>query len=77
VPRFLTEVIETGALPLGKSMWLETELALPEEAPERWVDVFTKEKLSAVNSRGKKLLPLSDALRKFPLALLVEDGSHA
>jgi (1->4)-alpha-D-glucan 1-alpha-D-glucosylmutase len=77
VPRFLTEVIETGALPLGKSMWLETKLALPEEAPDRWVNVFTNETLSAVISRGKKLLPLSDALQKFPLALLVENGSRA
>jgi (1->4)-alpha-D-glucan 1-alpha-D-glucosylmutase len=76
VPRFLAQVIETGSLPLGESMWLETQLALPEEAPEHWIDIFSKEKITAVPSKDKKLLSVSRALKKFPVALLVADEFH-
>jgi (1->4)-alpha-D-glucan 1-alpha-D-glucosylmutase len=76
VPRYLTEIVETRSLPLGKSTWLETKLALPEQAPEHWIDIFTNEKITTAPSKGKKLLSLSCALKNFPVALLVADGFH-
>ena len=76
-PRHLTGIIQPGALPLGESVWPDTKLVLPEEAPDRWVDIFTRVKISAAASKGEKLLPLSRALEHFPLALLVADGFHA
>jgi (1->4)-alpha-D-glucan 1-alpha-D-glucosylmutase len=76
-PRHLTGIIQPGALPLGESVWPDTKLVLPQEAPDRWVDIFTRAKISAVASKGEKLLPLSCALEHFPVALLVGDEFHA
>jgi maltooligosyltrehalose synthase len=64
-------------LPLGESVWSDTKLVLPQEAPDRWVDTFTRAKISAEASKGEKLMPLSYALKNFPVALLDADGFHA
>ena len=75
VPRYLTRLIETGAIPLGESVWGETNLVLPEQAPDHWQQIFTGESCSAMVSRGKRLLPVRLALHRFPVALLVSDES--
>jgi (1->4)-alpha-D-glucan 1-alpha-D-glucosylmutase len=73
-PRYLTGIIQPGALPLGESVWSDTKLALPQEVPNRWLDIFTQAKISAAASKGEKLMSLSLALEHFPVALLVSDG---
>ena len=76
-PRHLTGIIQAGALPLGESVWPDTKLVLPQEAPDRWVDTFTRAKISAEAAKGEKLISLSYALKNFPVALLDGDGFHA
>jgi (1->4)-alpha-D-glucan 1-alpha-D-glucosylmutase len=69
VPRLLTKLVHVGTLPLGKRVWKDDVLLLPESAPERWLQVFTGENLD-VFSPGKEM-PLSSIFRRFPVALLI------
>jgi (1->4)-alpha-D-glucan 1-alpha-D-glucosylmutase len=75
-PRHLTGIIQSEALPLGEAVWTDAKLALPEDAPDRWLNIFTNEKLSVEVSQSKKFLSLSSALEKFPVALLTQSGGH-
>jgi (1->4)-alpha-D-glucan 1-alpha-D-glucosylmutase len=72
VPRLLTKLVVPGTLPLGKQVWGDDRLLLPEEAPESWRNVFTGESLK-VSTAEKRGLPLSDMLSIFPVALLVSN----
>jgi len=72
VPRLLTRLVVLGTPPLGKQVWGDDRLLLPDEAPESWRNVFTGESLK-VFTVGERGLPLSDMLSIFPVALLVND----
>jgi len=72
VPRLLTRLVVPGTPPLGKQVWGDDRLLLPDEAPESWRNVFTGESLK-VFTVGERGLPLSDMLSIFPVALLVND----
>ena len=69
IPRLLTKLVRADTLPLGRRVWADDRLLLPEDAPEHWLNIFTGEKLKA-SDRGKELT-LSEILRLFPVALLV------
>jgi (1->4)-alpha-D-glucan 1-alpha-D-glucosylmutase len=71
-PRLLTKLVVPGTFPLGKQVWGDDLLLLPNEAPESWRNVLTGESLK-VSTAGKRGLPLSDVLSSFPVALLVND----
>lgn len=68
-PRFLSELVNPGQLPLGGEVWENTSVALPERAPARWVSVFTDE---AYESRGE--LKIADIFNRFPAGFLVGES---
>jgi len=69
VPRLLTKLVRVGVIPVGREVWGEDLLLLPEGVPERWLNSFTGEKLKV--SGSKNGLKLSDILYSFPVALLI------
>jgi (1->4)-alpha-D-glucan 1-alpha-D-glucosylmutase len=66
-PRFVMRLSGGFKPPLGRRVWRDTELCLPENAPLRWTNVLTGESLTVSESRR---MPLPSVLRKFPVALL-------
>jgi (1->4)-alpha-D-glucan 1-alpha-D-glucosylmutase len=72
VPIFLTCLIKEGEAPLGRKVWNETHIILPENAPRIWTDRITGEKIKTEN----KCL-IGDAMKSFPVSLLVgEEGDE-
>ncbi|MBN1862186.1 MAG: malto-oligosyltrehalose synthase [Dehalococcoidales bacterium] len=71
-PRFFSKLDCARSLPLDSRVWGDDLLLLPDGAPENWRNVFTGESLK-VSTAGKRVLPLSDVLGIFPVALLVND----
>jgi len=69
-PRFLTSLIQPGEYPLGKKVWDDTYLQLPPEAPSAWKDTITEQMVQAHGS-----LPVGEALKHFPVALLISNES--
>ena len=70
VPRFLTGLVEAPHAPVGTTVWRDTWVALPAEAPSSWQNVLTGQRLQ-VNGT----LQAGDAMSDFPLALLRAGGS--
>jgi (1->4)-alpha-D-glucan 1-alpha-D-glucosylmutase len=66
VPRFLTSLIQPDELPLGRDVWQDTSVQLPDGVATTWRDVITGQTLDASGS-----LAVGDALSHFPVALLV------
>lgn len=65
-PRFLTELVEEGTLPVGQETWGNTVILLPKGAPEAWTNPLTGE---VVESKGQILA--GEAMVTFPGALLL------
>jgi (1->4)-alpha-D-glucan 1-alpha-D-glucosylmutase len=53
--------------PLGEKVWGETALVLPGQAPARWINVFTGERMRVPE---ESTLPLAEVFGHFPVALL-------
>lgn len=68
-PRFLTSLIKEGEYPLGKGIWKDTSIVLPEDFPSTWRDAITDQ-----NLEGRKTLQISGILKHFPVALLISEG---
>ncbi|HEY77823.1 MAG TPA: malto-oligosyltrehalose synthase [Dehalococcoidia bacterium] len=68
VPRLLTRLVSFGIPPVSRQVWGDDQLLLPEDAPERWHNVFTGEKLTS--SSMARELAIGDILSSFPVALL-------
>jgi len=64
-PRFFTQLSEADVLPIGKQVWQEDRILLPEDAPRNWLNTFTGEVIEGVGS-----LPLAEVFGVFPVALL-------
>ena len=71
-PRFLSHLIQAGDFPLGRHVWQDTELIMPDGAPAAWRNVITGEELSAAQA-----LSVGDILLSFPVALLMGEGQVA
>jgi (1->4)-alpha-D-glucan 1-alpha-D-glucosylmutase len=70
-PRLTTQLVAAGRMPLGRAVWRETSLQLPEAAPESWHNVLTGDGLTASpDPGGLKTLALAEVLKRFPIALL-------
>ncbi len=71
VPRFLARLVKEGE-PLGEEVWAESHLVLPEEVLTggQFRNVFTSEIIQAMAQDGKRVLPLANAFRTFPVAML-------
>ena len=69
VPRLTVGLVqEAGRLPIGRDIWGDTPVSLPEElAGARWRNVFTGETLAAPGGQ----LGLAEVLCDFPVALLL------
>jgi (1->4)-alpha-D-glucan 1-alpha-D-glucosylmutase len=67
-PRLVAPLVMRGELPLGESAWEDTNVQLPDNAPDTWRHVFTDQSIN-----GKTSLALSDVFRHFPLGLLTGD----
>jgi (1->4)-alpha-D-glucan 1-alpha-D-glucosylmutase len=70
-PRFLSHLVQEGDFPLGRQVWQDTEVIMPNGAPAAWRNVITSEVLSAGQA-----LSVGDVLRSFPVALLVGEGKE-
>jgi (1->4)-alpha-D-glucan 1-alpha-D-glucosylmutase len=70
-PRFLSHLIQEGDFPLGRQVWQDTEVIMPDGAPAAWRNVITNEVLS-----GRQALPAGDILLSFPVALLLGEGKE-
>ena len=70
-PRFLSHLIQEGDFPLGRQVWQDTEVIMPNGAPAAWRNVITSEVLSA-----GKALPVGDVLLSFPVAMLMGEGKE-
>jgi len=69
-PRFLSRLVQAGDFPLGRKIWQDTQVTMPDAAPAQWRNVITSEVLSAGMA-----LPVGDALLNFPVALLMGEDS--
>ena len=67
-PRFFTGLERIGKFPLGSPIWQDTEISMPEGHSKYWVDVFTRETVSAATS-----LRIADILKHFPVAMLINE----
>lgn len=64
-PKMLTSIADNNTFPLGEQVWQDNYISLPEDAPFKWINVFTDEKISV---SGK--LYLHEAFAHFPVAFL-------
>ena len=69
VPRFLTVLVEYGGLPLGREVWQDTGVILPEPAPSLWRNMLTGQVLS-----GNQTLWAGEIFQHFPVALLMSES---
>lgn len=69
VPRFVTGVVGEGEFPLGPEVWGDTAVKLPPGAPRRWNDA-----ISGFRVLGADAITVGEALRLFPVGLLMEEG---
>ena len=71
VPRLLMKLSSLGEPPIGRSVWKESVLAVPKDAPKHWRNVCTGEDVvSSSTSQQVSILSLSAIFRHFPVALL-------
>lgn len=68
VPLFLTSVIAEGQAPIGESVWGDTALPLPPEAPRNWRNAITGERVHT-----RQGLRVAEALNTFPVSLLISE----
>ncbi len=66
-PLQTTELVNEGQFPVGRAVWQDTAIVLPEGASTVWTDALCGERLNAESGR----VPLADALKHFPGALLI------
>ena len=75
VPRFMTRLpCDRQQLPLGKEVWQDTRLMLPEIEPALlWTNVFTGQRLRAGTEDEQSTFSLAELFSDFPLALLIAE----
>jgi (1->4)-alpha-D-glucan 1-alpha-D-glucosylmutase len=72
VPRLTLKLSPSAKPPLGKRLWKDTVLHLPEGAPKGWQNMFTGEGLAVSNSNTTQPgLLAHEVFRRFPVALLM------
>jgi (1->4)-alpha-D-glucan 1-alpha-D-glucosylmutase len=70
VPRLPASLVAPEQMPLGRPVWGNTALRLPDKAPRNWVNVITGETITAsLQKTGHKLIA-AEMLTSFPVALL-------
>src|SRR5690606_35861502 len=75
-PRLTVSLAPAGAPPLGRAVWADTCIQLPNRAPKTWRDELTGRAI-AVGPHAQTL-SVGDTLATLPVALLVaEPAPHA
>jgi (1->4)-alpha-D-glucan 1-alpha-D-glucosylmutase len=69
VPRFLSQVVTVGQLPLGKRVWGACSVQLPKSAPVHWRDVITGQSIRTVTTSRRMSLRVADLFQDFPVAM--------
>jgi maltooligosyltrehalose synthase len=69
VPRLIVTLSQDGGAPLGRGVWDDTRIALPDARPLR--DVFTGAVRQPVPVDGAFTLEAAAIFDRFPVALLV------
>jgi (1->4)-alpha-D-glucan 1-alpha-D-glucosylmutase len=72
VPRLVAGLLQfEDKAPLGKDVWGNTELVVPDEIRgDRFRNILTGEDVAAVSQSGKRTLSLADVFASFPVAML-------
>jgi (1->4)-alpha-D-glucan 1-alpha-D-glucosylmutase len=65
-PRFLTGIVEESILPVGRDIWHDTSIILPEDAPVLWTEMLTGSEVDL----GRTFY-VGDVLDQYPGALLM------
>jgi (1->4)-alpha-D-glucan 1-alpha-D-glucosylmutase len=75
-PRLTSQLCAHGRWPLGREVWRDDWLRLPEGAPRTWRDVYT-DSLTKAEEQPMRL-PLGDVFAGFPVALMesVDDATR-
>jgi (1->4)-alpha-D-glucan 1-alpha-D-glucosylmutase len=68
--RLFTKILAAGELYFDQEMWRENFLALPQEAPKEWLNIFTGETMTSKQRPRSRLLPLARLCQNLPVALL-------
>ncbi|HSF34068.1 MAG TPA: malto-oligosyltrehalose synthase [Candidatus Tectomicrobia bacterium] len=75
VPRFVIKLSPSAMPPLGKRIWKDTLLLLPDGAPSGWQNVLTgKDLITSDHSPAERGLLAHEVFRHLPIALLVGPG---
>ncbi|KMQ49974.1 Malto-oligosyl trehalose synthase [Chitinispirillum alkaliphilum] len=67
VPRLLTEVVSEKKLPLGREVWNDSCIELPDNFPKYYRNVLTEERVELKNGR----LDIGDLFTLYPGAVLI------
>jgi (1->4)-alpha-D-glucan 1-alpha-D-glucosylmutase len=70
VPRLVAKLTRPNQFPLGKEVWGAGAVALPDSAPELWLDELTGEKLETTATERGRVLRLHRLFARFPVVLL-------
>jgi (1->4)-alpha-D-glucan 1-alpha-D-glucosylmutase len=70
VPRMVTGLRAAGRPPVGRRTWKATAIALPSKAPERWVNVLTRESPRTARAAEGRAMYIHTVFQRFPVALL-------
>jgi (1->4)-alpha-D-glucan 1-alpha-D-glucosylmutase len=73
VPRFTTRLCTQGKFPIGEAIWQDTQIILPKNAPKRWSNVLSNERLEAEESLGQPALKMQALLSSFPVGFYSSD----
>ncbi len=70
-PRLFYPLTEIQDPPVGAGVWANTAVEAPSEAVKQYRNIFTGETVGILIKEEKPWIPLEDALRDFPVAVLV------
>ncbi len=70
-PRLFYPLTEIQDPPVGAGVWAKTAVEAPSEAVKRYRNILTGETVGILIKEEKPWIPLEDALRDFPVAVLV------
>jgi (1->4)-alpha-D-glucan 1-alpha-D-glucosylmutase len=71
-PRLVMKLSPSSKPPMGKRLWKESLLQLPDGAPQHWHNVFTGEELMVSDHNpASRSLFVHEVFRRFPVALLL------
>ncbi|MCB2182432.1 MAG: malto-oligosyltrehalose synthase [Desulfobulbaceae bacterium] len=78
VPRLVAGLLDkkTGRLPLGRDIWQDTELVLPDDFGQNYKNILTGEEISTAG--GQQItLPAAELFSSFPVVLLENEQQGA